>query len=281
MPGVTTAYQSGVHGSRPAANAGCILYACSTHSLIYRSDGSTWTTWMTIGSTSTTVASDAIWDAAGDLAVGTGADTAARLALTVPAANVLNVLGVANGETTPTWKAIHDGTAPVTQAIGDAAAAGTSLLAAHRDHKHGMPAASSLPGYEFDYVQRTTAVNITNTGATPDTILTANAVAYDGSTTIIIEFCADQIRPDPANGRDLSIFLYDGATKVCFIGYILNNGTTGMSFPANMRTRLTPSNASHTYSIRGAVSGGTGSVSAGDGASGHEMPAFIRQTRVA
>jgi hypothetical protein len=80
MPGVTTAYQSGVHGSRPAATAGCILYACSTHSLIYRSDGTTWTTWMTIGSSTTTVATDAIWDTAGDLAVGTGADTAAKLA---------------------------------------------------------------------------------------------------------------------------------------------------------------------------------------------------------
>lgn len=139
MPGVTTAYQNGIHSARPAANSGCILYACSTHSLIYRSDGSTWTTWMTIGSSTTTVANDAIWDAAGDLAVGTGADTAAKLTLTAPAANILNVLGVANGETTPTWKAIHDGTAPVTQAFGDTAAAGTSLLAAHRDHKHGMP----------------------------------------------------------------------------------------------------------------------------------------------
>src|ERR1043165_8747819 len=79
MPGVTTAYQNGIHSARPAANSGCILYACSTHSLIYRSDGSTWTTWMTIGSTTTTVASDAIWDAKGDLAGGTGADTAAKL----------------------------------------------------------------------------------------------------------------------------------------------------------------------------------------------------------
>lgn len=91
MPGVTTAYQNGVHGSRPAASAGCILYACSTHSLIYRSDGSSWATWMTIGSTSTTVASDTIWDAAGDLAVGTGADAAAKLTLgssgQVPASN--------------------------------------------------------------------------------------------------------------------------------------------------------------------------------------------------
>jgi hypothetical protein len=94
-----------------------------------------------------TVANDTLWDAAGDLAVGTGADTATKLSLTVPAANILEVLGVVNGETTPTWKAVHDSTAPVTQAFGDAAAAGTALTAAHRDHKHGMPLpyGSSLP----------------------------------------------------------------------------------------------------------------------------------------
>lgn len=79
------------------------------------------------------IAHDTIWDAAGDLVVGTGADTAARLAITVPAANILEVLGVVNGETTATWKAVHDATAPA--AVGTAAA-GTALTASHRDHVH-------------------------------------------------------------------------------------------------------------------------------------------------
>jgi hypothetical protein len=86
------------------------------------------------------VATDVIWDAAGDLAVGTGANAAARLPITVPAANILEVLGVVNGETTATWKAAHDSTAPSTQAFGDSALAGTALTASHRDHKHAMPA---------------------------------------------------------------------------------------------------------------------------------------------
>jgi hypothetical protein len=89
------------------------------------------------------VAHDTLWDAAGDLVVGTGADTAAKLAITVPAANILEVLGVVNGETTATWKAVHDATVPSTQAFGDAASAGTALTASHRDHKHGMPAANT------------------------------------------------------------------------------------------------------------------------------------------
>ena len=49
MPGVTTAYQDGDHASRPAANSGCILYACTDHGLVYRSDGSAWSTWATLG----------------------------------------------------------------------------------------------------------------------------------------------------------------------------------------------------------------------------------------
>lgn len=79
------------------------------------------------------LAHDTLWDAAGDLVIGTGADTAAKLGITVPAANILNVLGVVNGETTATWKSVHDGTAPVALGV---AAAGTALTAAHRDHVH-------------------------------------------------------------------------------------------------------------------------------------------------
>jgi hypothetical protein len=100
----------------------------------------------------TTIANDTLWAAAGDLAVGTGSHTAAKLGITVPAANILEVLGVVNGETTASWKAVHDSTAPSTQAFGDAAAAGTALTASHRDHKHAMMAnpwtaaqGSSLP----------------------------------------------------------------------------------------------------------------------------------------
>ena len=80
MAGPTTLYQTGVHGSRPAASAGCVLYFCTTHSKVYKSDGSAWTDWVTIP-TGASVATDTIWDAAGDLAVGSGADTAAKLTL--------------------------------------------------------------------------------------------------------------------------------------------------------------------------------------------------------
>ena len=55
MPGVTTAYQTGIHSARPANGAGCVLYSCTTHSLVYRDDGSSWTTFMTLSTGGTTL----------------------------------------------------------------------------------------------------------------------------------------------------------------------------------------------------------------------------------
>jgi hypothetical protein len=72
---------TGTHGSRPAASAvpAGTLYSCTTHNLVYQSDGSsTWSTWATLLGN---VAADPIIDAKGDLIVGTAADTAARLAV--------------------------------------------------------------------------------------------------------------------------------------------------------------------------------------------------------
>ncbi len=56
---------------------------------------------------------------------------------TAPAANILNVVGLVNGETAYTNKPIHDGTNP--EALGSVGP-GTSLLASHRDHVHALPA---------------------------------------------------------------------------------------------------------------------------------------------
>jgi hypothetical protein len=64
--------------------------------------------------------------------------------VTAPAAGLLNVLGVANGETVRSDKALFDVTAPSTQAFGDAAAVGSAMVAARRDHKHAMPSQSTI-----------------------------------------------------------------------------------------------------------------------------------------
>ena len=75
--------------------------------------------------------------ARGDLITGQGvATTWASLAISVPAANVRNVLGVDNGDTEPAWKTALDANNPATLTAAAAAAPGTSLIFAHRDHVH-------------------------------------------------------------------------------------------------------------------------------------------------
>lgn len=93
------------HANRPAANTAPdgSFYSCSTHSLIYKSNfaGNSWATWATLGSVGGSVATDTIWNAAGDLAQGTGSDTAARLALGTAG----QVLTVNAGATAAEWAA--------------------------------------------------------------------------------------------------------------------------------------------------------------------------------
>jgi hypothetical protein len=95
--------------------------------------------------------------------------------VTAPAANILNVVGVANGETAYSIKTILDQTAtPSTQAFGDTAVKGTSLVAAHVDHKHAMMAApTTITGNAGTATKLAATKNI-------------NGVAFDGSADITI-----------------------------------------------------------------------------------------------
>ena len=75
---------------------------------------------------------------AGSIIIGNDTPAWDELAISVPAANVRNVLGIDNGETTPSWKTALDGTDPAD--VAAAAAPGTSLVFSHRDHVHVLGA---------------------------------------------------------------------------------------------------------------------------------------------
>jgi len=184
------------------------------------------------------VATDAIWDAAGDLVQGTGANTAARLAL---------------------------------------GAAGTVVRSTGSANAYAYP-----PGYEIDYVQVTSSVNITATSeATADTAVTGSAIAYDGSTVVMIEFYCASFTPDAgAAGRYLQVWLYDGSGSIGEIGFVQTPAAAAMYGTLLGRRRLTPSAATHTYSIRGSVNAGTGTLACGTGGSGTILPMYIRITKV-
>lgn len=73
----------GIHSARPAATAvpAGSLYSCSTHGLIYQSDGSSWSTYATLGGTAFGAWTDytpALTAAGGNPALGTGGTIAGR-----------------------------------------------------------------------------------------------------------------------------------------------------------------------------------------------------------
>lgn len=128
------------------------------------------------------------------------------------------------------------------------------------------------PGYQYDEIEFTSAVNVTaTTEATATTVVTSNALTFDGSTTIWVEFYSPYVTKGSTFTR---LYLYDG-TSIGFIGHI---DVTGGA-PFHVKRKLTPSAAVHTYSIRGSVDAGTGVVQAGAGGVGAYMPGFIRVTR--
>lgn len=109
IPGM---FLTGNHASRPSSGVGKgTIYACSTHTKLYQTTdtGATWVDWFTAAG-SGGVATDTLWDAAGDLAVGSGADTAAKLSLGNAGAHLSRINGAV------AWDA---GTSSPTVASGD------------------------------------------------------------------------------------------------------------------------------------------------------------------
>lgn len=130
---------------------------------------------------------------------------------------------------------------------------------------------------ELARVEFTSSVSVTaTTEATADSVVSAGAVSFDGSTVVDIEFFSPAARASAATGALLTLVLYDGSSSIGQLSLSQSQAANNASRPVFTSYRLTPSNASHTYSVRGFVSTGTGSVSAGTGGSGNFMPGYIR-----
>ena len=123
---------------------------------------------------------------------------------------------------------------------------------------------------ELDYTEITSSVNITATSeATATTLVTAAAVTFDGNTEVIIEFSANMARPE--GGNNIFFWLYEDGSSIGRLGYLLSTSQDGG--PVHLTRRLTPSAASHTYSVRAHMDTSNGTVSAGAGGSGNGVPA--------
>jgi hypothetical protein len=85
IPGVL---QAGIHSARPTATAVAegALYSCSTHGLIYVSDGSTWSTWATLGAAAIAKSIDFVIDGGGSaISTGVKGDIEVAFACTITA----------------------------------------------------------------------------------------------------------------------------------------------------------------------------------------------------
>jgi hypothetical protein len=146
--------------------------------------------------------------------------------------------------------------------------------------------AGFMPGVEIDYVEKTSDTSVTGTteGAAT-TVVTGNAVTYDGRTPVWIEFFAPFAEADDQYDNDFVNFvLTDGGTVVGRIASHIHHdkstaSTTGSRTPIKTGLRITPSAASHTYDVRAWAASGAATVK-GDAAAGAGTwtPAYIRIT---
>jgi hypothetical protein len=130
----------------------------------------------------------------------------------------------------------------------------------------------------LDYTEFTAPVTINSTNpAVPVTVVTAGAVAGDGSTLTCVQFYAPAVAS--ASGGQVILQLFDGSTdlgRLAQVGASIGSGSP--RFEVLTRRYLTPSSGSHTYSVRGYETGGNGTVSAGAGGTDTFMPGYIRVT---
>lgn len=110
---------------------------------------------------------------------------------------------------------------------------------------------------QLDYVPWANDVTVTATSApAADTVIDGNAVTYDGSTRVKIEFWSRFVFN--SGGDYVIVTLWDGATDLGRIGQI--RGAGGEGAPVYGVVFLTPSAAAHTFHVKAWVTGGTGTI---------------------
>lgn len=150
---------------------------------------------------------------------------------------------------------------------------------------YSVPGAGTPTGYTIvDYAQITSNVSITATSeATANAIVSGAGFTANGSSEYLIEFFAPQWRADTTVvGRNLFLILLEGSTVIGTLTQNQNPSTSASFYGHGILAyRLQPSGASHTYTIAGYVSAGTGLVGAGSGGSGLKLlPAYIMVTKL-
>lgn len=243
----------GVAASRPAASAVAAgtLYSATDTGAITQSDGvSTWSAYATI--TAGAMATDALWDAAGDLAVGTGANTGAKLAADATATKVLHA------GSSPSWSAVVE--ADMTLADNTTNNAATT--------KHGF--APKYPNDATKYLDGTGAYTVP--AGSGGTLTSVNATLTAGDVTLTQNTYTDILSVSLVAGtwlviastttfsvsaaQDVSVRISDGSTHYANGAVSLNNS----SYEAQVTVAaIIVLGSTTTMKMQGTGTGGSGS----------------------
>jgi hypothetical protein len=140
------------------------------------------------------------------------------------------------------------------------------------------------PGFEIGYDQITAPVTVSSTTeGTPTVIIACAAHTFDGGLVILEFFTPEMKCASGVTNPFILANLYEGATdlgRLCDVGQNGSSIPQSTSAPGIGKFRFTPSAGSHTYTIGGWVSGGSGSIAAGAGGAGVECPTYARFTKV-
>lgn len=231
-----------VEGSAPSTPSGSrvVMYAKSD-GLMYSKDDAGVETLMSSGS-SGAVATDALWDAKGDLAGGTGANTASKLTV---GTNGM-VLVAASGETTGmkwAWPPGHE-----------------------FDYVQGT--------------SNVTVSGTAETSAGSTLVLTGNSFTADGEAVILEYFCPAAASGDTA-GHDIRVAVFESTTFLGRLSIVQAAATSGSADVRSLHGfyRFTPSAGSHTYLIRASRTSSDGTLFAGAGGATNYVPMFMRITK--
>ena len=161
------------------------------------------------------------------------------------AANLLNVVGIATGETVYTNKVLFDGTAP--EPIGTAAA-GTGVVAAHRNHVHAIGTGLTLDSTpDSDHLAEGLKAVFTANEAQAfgdvcyiDSDGQAHLADADAiATAKVVAMCADANIAADASGNYLLLGIARDDTWAWTVGGVVYLSTTGTT--ANTLTQTAPS----------------------------------------
>ncbi len=126
---------------------------------------------------------------------------------------------------------------------------------------------------ELAYVEFTSPVTVSATSeGTPTAVVSAGAVVY-AAARIKIEFYAPGYNTGNGTGANLLANLWDASTN---LGRIAVAQGVNLIYPIYAVRYLTPTAASHTYKIQAWQTVANGTILAGSGGVGAQLPGFIR-----